>query len=124
MGIGPNYRRNNPYVYSQNSYDSMCDHYKQEIKRLEALLAKNPNPSKFKVEDVYNTGTLTALKVKYDNCTNYEGVKIMVVRSKISDLISLQYLDPHFSDSGLIVARFEPTSLGWSYACNFVNQYS
>lgn len=119
MGIGPNYRRNNPYTHSDASYNSMADGYKTQIEELKKQIAKNPDPSNFVIIDVFEAEKFTVLNVKYPNCTNLEGNKILVVRGSAVDILKRRTLDPHFSKDGFVVARFEPTDKGWAWACDF-----
>jgi hypothetical protein len=54
------------------------------------------------------------MKVKYDDCTNFEGVKIMVFKGQYKNRI---WLDPHFAENEKApIARFKPTSEGWDMA--------
>jgi hypothetical protein len=87
--------------------------------------AANPNPNYYKVVKVEERHGFLIVKIKYDNCTNYEGNKIMVYRGvKVIDLINHPPLDPHFAKSGMApIARFEPTDAGWMMATMFVDAY-
>ncbi len=73
----------------------------------------NPNPLRFTVERSEKVGQFYVSVVKYPDCTNYEGKKILVTRKAVD---SRAPLDPHFSgDSDIncgLVARFEPTPEG------------
>lgn len=54
------------------------------------------------------------LRVKYPDCTNFEGVKIMVYRGAYSPRVDL---DPHFTDDPHApIARFRPDEEGWRLA--------
>jgi hypothetical protein len=62
--------------------------------------------------------------IKYHDCTNYEGKKIMVYECSYSDLMKQILIDPHFCDNKDYyspIARFEPTDKGWDNAVKFVN---
>jgi hypothetical protein len=51
------------------------------------------------------------LKVRYLDCTNFEGVKVMVYRGQFTTLPTM--LDPHFSESwDSPIARFKPDAEG------------
>lgn len=123
MGVGPNYRRNNPYTHSDASYNSMCSSYQSQIDELKKQIAKNPDPSNYEILDVYQSEKSIALRVKYPNCVNFEGIKILVVAGTLVDLLKRKTLDPHFSEEGFVIARFEPTSNGWTWAKDFVDTH-
>ena len=61
-----------------------------------------------------------ALRVKYPNCTNAEGIKIMVLKTSVIELLKTKVLDPHFNDVNKVIARFEPTDQGWIWAKAFI----
>lgn len=78
----------------------------------------NPDPSNFAIINHRQIGAALVLLVRYPDCTNYEGHKILVFENQ--DLHSVQeigFLDPHFMEhSRSPVARFEPTNRGWRLA--------
>ena len=86
----------------------------------------NPDPKNFNIIEAYEGQAGTALRVEYPDCTNYEGVKILVFREvRLSRLRKRKTLDPHFCDKGFHVspfARFEPTDLGWEVACTLCGE--
>lgn len=74
------------------------------------VVAPNPSPDNFEIMDVFNYTSAYVLVVKYTGCTNYEGLKIIVIEGEYS---KPERLDPHFSKTGLdIIARFKPSSKG------------
>jgi hypothetical protein len=79
--------------------------------------SKNPNPNRFYILKEYTNGQYTALIVRYPDCTNYEGLKILVIK----DYKESFTLDPHFTETGNIVARFRPENDGWDDACHYIN---
>jgi len=84
----------------------------------------NPDPKNFKILDIEEIGNYVIAKIRYPNCTNYEGNKILVFhgRSK-TDILAMYTIDPHFCDNcdnGLI-ARFAPTKAGWNLAHSLIN---
>jgi hypothetical protein len=121
--------------FSRSSYDSTGPHQQYDIDnrmRLKNLKAKiiaqiekdailpNPNPKSWVIEEVYESdlGNNFALKIRYPDCTNYEGLKICVYHDKkLSKLITQNGgIDPHFSGHKTLIspfARFEPTEYGW-----------
>lgn len=78
----------------------------------------NPNPKNFKILKSYSEGDNVLLMVKYPNCTNYEGKKVMLyVNVSLSEIIAMKELDPHFFDKKFSpFARFKPTDKGWNAA--------
>jgi len=83
----------------------------------------NPDPKKFQIIDTLQVGKYTILKVKYDGCTNFEGVKVLVYDVPPIELLKLKgNMDPHFSNKGVApFARFKPTADGWDAAIKFCN---
>jgi len=79
-----------------------------------AVANSNPRPENFKiVKEKYLNGYLILI-VKYPDCSNYEGKKLLVYEGFKTSLALLKYnkgrLDPHFSrDKGSPIARFKPT---------------
>lgn len=80
----------------------------------------DPDPQKFKLLVTVAIGKYLIVKIKYPNCSNYEGVKILLLENVTEQALkSMTYLDPHFSnDSAKIspIARFEPTDRGLTMA--------
>ncbi len=66
------------------------------------------------------------LKIRYKDCANYEGVKVLVFENcKLINLLNQKQIDPHFSDNKKFlspIARFEPTERGWEWACKFASE--
>ncbi len=76
--------------------------------------APNPDPSRWKLleQKIFTNGYV--LKVRYLDCTNFEGVKIIVFHGKMS---LPKILDPHFSEGkNSPIARFRPDKKGWGMA--------
>jgi hypothetical protein len=73
----------------------------------------NPDPSNFKVESFtwlqhkIQGDFLTILFVKYPDCSNYEGNKVILMKGRINPTILIA-LDPHFTPQSNIIARFKP----------------
>lgn len=84
---------------------------------------RNPDPRRFRILRREVVGGFFVVEVKYPNCTNYEGRKVMVYdASDMGLVVHATALDPHFCDHpGHLspVARFEPTDKGWGYAIAF-----
>lgn len=76
---------------------------------------QNPDPRNFKVEQVFVVGPHIVAVIRYPNCTNYEGLKVMLFKNLPLDQFSnLKWIDPHFCDGKHVspFARFEPTQTG------------
>ncbi len=78
----------------------------------------NPDPKKWEVLRTHETDHYTALLMKYPNCKNREGEKILVFEAKADDILKQKEIDPHFGDGDLIypIARFQPNGEGWADA--------
>ena len=103
-----------------NLFKRSCSSCTPTSNSVEAV-APNPNPGRFKVIWVKQIGQHALAKIRYLDCTNFEGVKLCVYRNtpfeKILDSVSL---DPHFAEHGLApFARFEPTPDGEAAARKF-----
>ena len=85
----------------------------------DSVVAPNPNPLNFEIIQCAGGNGNCVIWVKYPDCTNYEGNKILVFRGvSVDEVKGLTELDPHFSDKSNIspFARFEPTKDGWDAA--------
>lgn len=79
--------------------------------------APNPSQSRWTLIERVEFENAYVLKVEYHDCTNFEGVKIIVFRGNYYKRI---VLDPHFEDSDTSpIARFKPTE--WELACQFAS---
>jgi hypothetical protein len=69
-----------------------------------------PDPKRYEIIDVEYFRNATLAKVRYLDCTNYEGVKILVFMGKRG---MEGPIDPHFSeDDQSPIARFKPNHVG------------
>ena len=85
----------------------------------DSVKAPNPDPSRWELIKTNKYKHITVVLVKYKDCTNFEGNKILVFNSSI-DLDESKSLDPHFSNnSASPIARFIPTDEGWKMANDF-----
>jgi hypothetical protein len=80
-----------------------------------AVENSNPNPTNFIILHEQRIGKYLILHVKYPDCKNFEGQKLMVYKGfKTSEELikyNLFKLDPHFCNSkGSPIARFAPTT--------------
>lgn len=88
----------------------------------------NPDPRKYVLEEEYQGQYGVAVKIRYPNCTNYEGNKILVYLGldSFSQVLikNKMEVDPHFFDGDSHyspTARFEPTVMGWRLAKSLTN---
>ena len=85
----------------------------------------NPDPSNYKILKIVERGDYLILKLKYHDCVNYEGDKVILLKDTLINIVNCQAIDPHFQKGGTIVARFIPTDEGWSMAeqlCTILNK--
>lgn len=84
---------------------------------------QDPDPLNYKILQSFEMGKFLILEIKYLNCTNYEGKKILVYENTtLLELFNQKYLDPHFSNDTKYkspLARFEPTERGLEFAKEF-----
>lgn len=85
------------------------------MQRLRIAAASEPRPGEL---DSCQYGDYVAVKIRYPDCTNYEGVKILVFRSTVQSVRAQRRIDPHFGRGDLTypIARFQPTAEGWQDA--------
>ena len=87
----------------------------------------NPNPANYDILIQKDFPNFSILLIRYPDCKNYEGNKILVFRKK--DVVRMKeqkLIDPHFCDNKKFaspVARFEPTTEGMKMAEFFVQNY-
>ena len=85
----------------------------------------NPDPANYKILKIVERGEYVILKLKYHDCTNYEGDKIILLKDTLINIVNCQEIDPHFQKGGTVVARFVPTDEGWNMAeqlCTILNR--
>ena len=82
-----------------------------------------PNPRNYRIHEIEILGDYMILLVRYPDCTNYEGVKVLVYKGvSLQQIVDQEKLDPHFCEGGghpSPVARFEPTKRGMEMAVRF-----
>lgn len=72
-----------------------------------------PNPAQFTIIDATQVGDYCVLEVRYPNCSNYEGRKILLMEGSAEKHKGRRTLDPHFEPGEHSpIARFEPTTRG------------
>ncbi len=83
----------------------------------------NPNPSRWQILDKHYYKNTTLLIVKYLDCTNFEGTKVMVYEGTFNPHAG-QELDPHFQEGCVSpIARFKPTQEGINLAKIFAKNF-
>lgn len=88
--------------------------------RRTAPVKGEPVPCRFEIKFATSIGRFSTARIKYPDCTNYEGMKIVVFKdTPLSQLYKMAEIDPHFSESSNIVARFAPTEQGMKNALRF-----
>jgi len=99
-----------------------CDPGSNTVPQKQSL--PNPNPKNWEFLDHCQKGNYLALRLRYPDCTNFEGEKILVFEAKLKEVISFKEIDPHFCEKGHLspVARFQPTEEGWRDACSYCNR--
>lgn len=97
---------------------SRCSGHDDPTDTVEPRKLPNPDPHNFNIEKFEQVGKYAVIRVKYPDCTNYEGRKILVFESTVEEVLKQKVLDPHFCDDGHLspIARFEPTEKGWDLA--------
>lgn len=92
-----------------------------------ALNLPNPNPANYKIVRYIGNENYLIVEIKYLDCTNYEGRKILVFENvTMGELEQQKLIDPHFSDNKEYhspIARFEPTERGLEMAISFIENY-
>ena len=82
----------------------------------------NPNPKNFNIMSTRQIGKSLVVEVNYPDCINYEGNKILVFGNCLEkDIRGRITLDPHFSKSNGLIARFAPTVEGLQLAVKLAN---
>ena len=74
----------------------------------------DPDPSLFIIMHVEQIGSCVLAIIKYPNCTNFEGEKVIVWKDRtVSEIQEMVSIDPHFNETDkTLVARFIPTGVG------------
>jgi len=94
-------------IVSSSSYESRV------------ITLPNPKPDNYGLLRSEVVNGFLIIELKYHDCTNYEGRKVMVYECSLQDLLKQKLIDPHFSNNENYfspIARFEPTERGWSNA--------
>ena len=120
------YRQEQVVKNTQEKYKTEVQSLKEQ---LEALKRETPDPESWQLIDAQEFGPFIVIKLKY-NVNLHNGVKILVYKASLIDLMKQKHLDPHFAGEGTIgtkvaiypIARFEPSSYGWADALMFAKE--
>lgn len=86
----------------------------------------DPRPTNYTIKDWKEIKNYLILLIKYNDCTNFEGEKVLVFKDcSYQNLLDQKLIDPHFSEDKSFhspIARFEPTDEGVRNAVIFVNE--
>lgn len=83
----------------------------------------NPDAKNFVLEYALELDEYLIVQVRYPNCINFEGNKVMVYKGvTLKKFKTWKEVDPHFKDANKTspIARFLPTKEGWNMATRFV----
>ena len=103
--------------------DTEATKYEKQTKE---NLPQNPDPKNFSINELKAIGPFVIALIKYPDCKNYEGDKILVYKNKtLVDISKCDIIDPHFCENCNVspVARFRPTAEGYDMAEQFCNSY-
>lgn len=84
----------------------------------------NPDPSNWQHRRSIEIGKYLIVELRYPDCTNFEGNKIMMYQNVgLRDLLAQERIDPHFAENAKTspIARFPPTKEGWNLAMKLAN---
>ena len=103
-----------------------------ELKKIiQDIKNENPDPADWELIEDKQIGEYLVLKLRYPKCKNHKGVKIMVFKATLSQLVKQKLIDPHFgtAESTRIdgqtgnmlypIARFPGNEEGWHDAIWF-----
>lgn len=92
-----------------------------------APLPPDPNPHKYKCIKQSICGDLVAVMLRYEGCTPYGGIKILVYKGTdvLNKIAENQPIDPHFLDTAdSPIARFPGSIQGWKDALFYIDSAS
>jgi hypothetical protein len=84
--------------------------------------APNPDPKNFKILAISiakKKRSICVVEVNYPGCTTFEGDKILVYEAELKVFSNPSYLDPHFTATNRLIARFPATDEGLTDALAF-----
>ncbi len=134
MGIGPRtgsrsssglprraYYPSGPWIDGVRPYESSSEPEKTK----KETTPGNPDPNNYQLIKAEEYNGYLVVIIKYPDCTNYEGQKILVFKGiTLLQLVNQKLIDPHFfpGDKKYTspIARFVPTEEGWNMAVALV----
>lgn len=98
-----------------------------DTQQWEKNIAKgNPDPENYEIVRTNQVGNHLVMLVRYPDCSNYEGNKVLLFKdTTLLDIKKQKVLDPHFCDNEDFIspfARFEPTTYGYNVALQLAGQ--
>lgn len=103
---------------SSSNFDRDSSDYNKPVTTV--IPNPNPDPNNYDIINHLESNGWLLIKIKYPDCTNYEGMKILLFKDvTVMDLLKQRLIDPHFSKNEKYkspFARFEPTEKGWEAA--------
>jgi len=106
-------------LFSSSSYDN------NSSKNNNDTFLPNPNPNNYKVVRHLEIGKYLLIQIKYLDCTNYEGNKILLYKGcTFLQLMEQKSIDPHFTNNKKYhspIARFRPTDNDWDNAIKYIS---
>lgn len=90
-------------------------------------LVRRFDPSEYKVLAAFEKNGYVALKIRYPDAVNFGGIKILVYKCTLAEIINQIEKDPHFDSRPFSeylspVARFRPSDEGWQIALLFMDK--
>ena len=108
-----------PFSHWKNC--SLHDNYYCSVRKKKYTCSTQPvapNPINFEILELVQVRHHVVAKIKYPDCTNYEGIKIcLFLFTTTKEISNLKEIDPHFStELSSPFARFKPNEIGWKMA--------
>lgn len=108
------------FLASSSSFDCKCNNKPMIVQNtVLPVLNVNPDPNNYIILRFKTIHDYLVIELRYTDCSNYEGRKIMVFNCDLQSLQKQKQIDPHFSNNKKYhspIARFEPTDTGWDDA--------
>ena len=114
MGVMKLFSSNSSSIYT-NKYGDKIDTQSDDYVGSQRFALGDPQPHRFEVISVELLDGYTLAKIKYPDCQNFDGIKILIYEGDVRDEINnAKILDPHFLEKGLSpVARVKPAYGGF-----------
>lgn len=90
-------------------------------------IAPNPDPKNFTIKAVnlwQHKRSICVVEVNYPGCTTFEGNKILVYEAELKVFSNPSYLDPHFTETNHLLARFPASNEGLADALAYAERKS